>query len=412
MRRSSIPHLFRRGDWFYFRAAIPRSWRRTLGKPEIKIALRTRDPHLARIVGAHLSNAMARFVRQLPSMSDLSLEQVRAFARQYFQERLNEGYALAEDIPVDPQLDPDLEVADTKEAIAAYKDSLRKRQYPSYVKLQARELLDQLKPPGSTISLDVLSATYDAITRAEIEKCRYVVAMLSGRPHESAPVDPMFSHMVPAAFPPIDGNILGDDQSDADSALTFQAAADDFIAKKGKAVWVGKTKDDYRRVLTWAGDVIGGNRRLADIATNDVKTFRDALAVLPSNLAKQSPFDGKSFSDIVRMKHDAETISIKTQDKYFSMFRSFLRWCLEEELIDKVPGMGVKVIGAGQKAASDRVLSKDQLVAIFSSPFFIVANRRLAEVPRAKRQSETRTTGYPSLHTSPACGLERSCSCS
>lgn len=39
------------------------------------------------------------------------------------------------------------------------------------------------------------------------------------------------------------------------------------------------------------------------------------------------------------------TLSVKTQDKYFGLFKAFLHWAVDENHIDKQPGANVKVAG-------------------------------------------------------------------
>lgn len=148
------------------------------------------------------------------SVAYLSVEHVQSFSRQYFQERLNEAYELAEDIPTDPAIDRDFEIEDLKENVEDYRKSLHERQYSQYVQLQAQEMLDRLKPPHIKISPDILSAACEAVVRAEIEKRRYMIAMLTGNPADSAPVDPLFVGMMPTGYPPIRGALLGLDSAE------------------------------------------------------------------------------------------------------------------------------------------------------------------------------------------------------
>lgn len=127
------------------------------------------------------------------------------------------------------------------------------------------------------------------------------------------------------------------------------------------------------------------------INTDDVKAVRDMLAKLPSNITKTKGNAQKSLATLIAENPDAECMSPRTQNKYFSMFRSFLRWLVDEEDIPKMPGPTIKVVGAAKnKAQGDRYpYSVEQ--RIFASPLYKGCSSRLR---RATPGTEVYHDGY------------------
>lgn len=136
-------------------------------------------------------------------------------------------------------------------------------------------------------------------------------------------------------------------------------------------MWVRKTHNDYQRVLDLAQTIIGSTKKLALISAQDVKSMRDGLVNLPKNGTKFSRNAGRSLVDLIHDEDAGEPISGKTQEKYFTMFRGFLMWAVDEELLPKLPGASVKVVRSKDESEDRRrPYSRDQLTTIFSSPVF------------------------------------------
>jgi integrase len=63
---------------------------------------------------------------------------------------------------------------------------------------------------------------------------------------------------------------------------------------------------------------------------------------------------------------------VKTQDKYFTMFKQILIWAANEGYLDKVPGANVKVAGLKKIIPGEQrdPYSSDQLLQIIKSPLY------------------------------------------
>lgn len=93
---------------------------------------------------------------------------------------------------------------------------------------------------------------------------------------------------------------------------------------------------------------------------------------MPSNAFKAKSSSGKTLSEIIKENKDGKILSFKTRDKYFMMIRSFFKWAVDEELISKMPGSNIVMMGAPKETAIDERYPYDEseLRRIFTSPLY------------------------------------------
>ncbi|MDB5512309.1 MAG: hypothetical protein JWR08_1792, partial [Enterovirga sp.] len=365
----SLPRLVRRGDVFYFRMAVPRRLVVQLGTREIKVSLKTSDRALANLRCRSLSNRFDLAFRGLTGMPDLTFGDVDQEARRFFQACLNASLERAYYLPTDPAVNVPDEVAYLKDRINGLRQQLSSRQFGAGVREDAQSILDPLTAVGGAIDLELVQHAQTVAARAAIEDARILAAHLEGRPDRTAPLDPLFLGLKPTGLPPL-GEMAG---AKHPVAFSVAAAGEQFVKFKSGNDWNNKTSNDVRRVLRLVEEAIGGERPVSSVSTPDVKAMRDLLLELPPNYMKLKENKGLSARDAAQANSGKESnLSLKTKDKYFSMFRGFLRWCMDEGHLDKMPGPGVKIPGVS-KIASNRgraPYSDAQLEAIFSSPLY------------------------------------------
>lgn len=363
MARYKTERLQRRGDTFYFRAVFPRSWRSLVGRSEIRFSLSTSIRSTAVLRCRVLSNGFDQFIASRAMFQSLPPAEVHAIARDYFQTCLNQALEWSLDLPRDGSgLEHEVELLNAD--MSATRDALKQKKFAPALVERADELLAEHLPPGRKADGDTRTMMREAVTRAYIEQLRFLASSLSGDFEETAIKDPIFAGMKPT------GVIDPENQLDSIVSPSLAEACQTFVASRRK-MWVGKTENDYRRVLNLVQALIGPAKKLVLISAQDVKTVRDGLANLPKNGTKFSRNEGRSLVDLIRAEDAGEPISGKTQDKYFTMFRGFLMWAVDEELLPKMPGPAVKVVRAKDESEDRRrPYSRDQLRTIFSSPIF------------------------------------------
>lgn len=366
MARYRTERLQRRGDIFYFRAVFPRSWRSMVGRSEVRFSLSTSVRSTAVLRCRVLSNGFDQFIASRAMFQSLPPSEVHAIARDYFQTCLNQALEWSLDLPRDGS-DVEYEVELLDADLSATRAALKHKKFSPAMVAKADELLAAHLSSGRKADGDTRLMMREAVTRAYVEQLRYLAASLSGDFEGTAINDPIFAGMKPT------GVIHPESHLNGEVSPTLAEACQEFVAVHIKAdAWVAKTRNDYQRVLDLVQALIGPAKKLNLLSAQDVKTVRDGLANLPKNGMKYPRNEGRSLADLIGDKGAGEPISGKTQDKYFTMFRGFLGWAVNEELLPKMPGATVKFVRSKDKGdeGNRRPYSRDQLVTIFASPLF------------------------------------------
>lgn len=363
----STPRVVRRAHTYYFRMAIPRHLTHRLRAHEIKVSLRTADPLVARLRGTSLSNALDMFLHRLPRMPDLTFEDIDSLIKGYFRRALSRSIEHAHILPKDHQFDQAGEIGYLMSRMQELEANLAHRSWPVSVQSEAHTILGTILPEKLAPVSERFQQLCQGILRADHESARILAAMLAGKYHEAAPKDPMFAGIIINEPPPVSG-----EETVASPEQTLASVAALFHAFKAKHDWVKKTAADVSRVLSLAKSVIGEKRPIKKLDKEDVKAMRDALASLPPNYMKQTANKGIGPKEAIAANTDGPRLSLRTQDKYFVMFRQLLTWAHDEGYIDKIPGEGVKIAGLAKVDAGEKrkPYSKEQLQAIFGSPLY------------------------------------------
>lgn len=361
----STPHLVKRGQAFYFRRAVPEGLTKLVGSREVKASLRTSDPVTGKIRARVLSTALDISFRVLREVRMMTNEAILERARDYFSTALSKSLEYALLLPSDPVWDRHSEISYLKDHEAELRERLATQNFTPSVQSDALELLGIPQPAGNFKASESFQYACNAVARAKIENARILAAQFSGEYDKTLPLDPWFKGIVATGLPPLPG------EQPSPSEKTFAAIAEIFFAFKSKTDWAPKTAADLKRVIALASNIIGGDRPIASIDIEDVKSIRDALSSLPPNFMKVAANNGISVQGAIAANISGAALSTKTQDKYFKMFRQLLIWACNEGYINKIPGAGIKVAGANKLVPGELrdPYSLDQLKKIFNSPF-------------------------------------------
>jgi integrase len=361
-------HVVKRGSQFYFRIAVPLPLTKLVGKREIKASLRTSDAMSAKMRGRVLSNGLELLFRELRSMADVSNEVIVNRAKDYFKIQLSKSLELAFDLPRDPLIDINFEVSGTELLATEIRAALKKQHFSPSVQSDARALLNPTNPNADTTPSDAFQFACNAVLRAKIESTRILAAQLGGEYHETAPKDPWFAGISAVELPPIPG----DDAEAAPTGPTFGKIAKQFYDFKSKNDWAPKTAADVKRVIALATELIGADKSMTSVDIEDVKKVRDALASVPPNFMKMGANKGVGVKAAIAANLSGFSLSVKTQDKYFTMFKQVVIWAVNEGYLDKVPGANVKVAGLKKLVPGEQrdPYSTDQLTKIIKSPLY------------------------------------------
>ncbi|MGC0051627.1 hypothetical protein ACNSPG_01000 [Brucella pituitosa] len=268
-------------------------------------------------------------------MAQIPLEHINAIAQAYFQERLTKALELSLHLPNDAEVDIDFEIQGSIDRLNVLKAMMKKHRYDDSVELDARELLKKAGVEGRNV--DALDYIRRLVARAMALQNEYLVQELSGGTYNGAPDDPIFRGIQPSAIAEYEDTPNNHD-------LSISTAIVSFMALK-QTVWASKTKADYKRCLYIIQDVIGADRPLSSINTDDIRAVRDALMNMPAHALKTHATLGQSLKQIIASNTDGPKLAFKTRDKYFTMIRTFFKWAVDEEKLAQMPGKGVKLAG-------------------------------------------------------------------
>lgn len=301
-------------------------------------------------------------------MATVSNNVIVSRAKDYFAAQLSKSLELALLLPTDPSIDIDFEIAGTRLLATELREALKHQQFSYSVQSDANSLLDPTNPNAEIRRSGAFQFACHAVLRAKIESTRILAAQLAGEHHETAPKDPWFAGIAAVDLP----LLPGDEAKAATTVSTFGSVAKQFFDFKNKNDWAAKTAADVKRVIALATEFIGTDKPMTSLDIGDVKRVRDALATVPPNFMKMGVNKGLSIADAIGANAAGVSLSVKTQDKYFTMFRQLLIWSVAEGHLDKVPGASVKVAGLKKLVPGEQrdPYSSDQLTQIFKSPLY------------------------------------------
>jgi len=299
-------------------------------------------------------------------MTAVSNDIIDERARRYFEKLIQKSNEHVLLLPKDDTWDRHAEIAYLHDHEASLREGLAAQNFTPTIQSDALDLLGISNPTIGTKVSEAFQLACSAIARAKIEDARILAAKFSGKYEGTAPLDPLFARLVVTDLPPLAGEKI------APKGDTLAAVSAAFFASKSKNDWTTKTAADVKRVLSLGARVIGGDKLISSVNADDVKAIRDTLSMLPRNYIKLPSYAGMSIKEAIAANTSGETLSLKTQDKYFTMFRQLLRWACDEEYIQKIPGPNVKVAGVKKIVPGEQrdPYSTDQLNRIFKSPLY------------------------------------------
>lgn len=347
--------------------AVPRHLVVRLGRREIKASLGTNDLWSAKLRSRALSNSFDMLFKEVASMPTLTTAMIEDRVRGYFQSCLNHSLERAQELPADPFCDIGAEVAYLRDSVAQMRALLSSQSFSSGIVTDADELLKPAYGQDAP-SLDMVQFARSAVLRAKIENARILAAQLSGHYDETLPKDPMFSGMAANGLPPLPHEEL----LPLTEVATLRTIGKKYLAFKSKHDFAAKTAGDVKRVLALAYEVIGADKLVQDISTDDIKALRDLIGTLPPNYMKGASKAALTAKEASAENADGQALSPLTQEKYLRLFKSVMAWASDEGYIAKTPGVKVKVAGAGKlKGIEGRnPYSTSQLQMIFASPLY------------------------------------------
>ncbi len=363
------PRLTRRGQVYWFRAAIPADIRDTYPKAEETFSLRTKEPREALVrVRRASAEVDARFeahrrklaLAQGPEVAELSKVQLARIEEVYYAHLLDEDEAVRlegfhedgsyRELPA-PTFEEHERASGDLEANARH--HLARGKSDTFFRAEAEDVLSW---DGVGINLPPTSGSWKpaerAIQSATVRAGRAIQARNQG---DVVPTPEV------AAPPPA-----------ASSELLASTVRREWIAERSKSRWVPKTKHEHEVWSQHFLDLVG-DKAISAYTKADGRAFKRALQHLPPNWTKHPRLRDLKIGPA--SARAAELALVPMSDKNINKLMNFVSamwmWAMKQyDEVQTSPLSGLK-IEISQKARDDRdPFSMAQLALIFSAPIF------------------------------------------
>lgn len=360
---------------YYFRYALPKDFKRALGRNELRISLRTSYLRTARFRARMLFAEVGKIFLE---GSMLDYKEIRRRMNILLQRLLERDH---EDLSEKKAL----VVGDT---VIPY-DQLRASQANILLCCNFEKSLEKLAP-GCLIDLfrsgaftrEELSAeNYLQIVKAynemQITMHRIEVARLRGDflmeeeimgrdfgklPYENDSQSSEVSATV---------EIESKHQSRLpQKAVLYSEAMERYIKQKLQdGEWREHSVMDHRGRLSEFLSIIG-DKPIQDITRDDMRHFRETLRKLPPNRKKTKEFRGKSIQELLELNIKT-TLNVKTVNILVEAVSGMLAWYVREGVLESNPATRLQIKDTRQAIELRQAFSAEEITKIFSHPRFL-----------------------------------------
>lgn len=364
------PRLYRRGNTYYHRAAVPVDIADTYPKSEEVSSLRTRDYKEAlklvrieavRVDGLFAAHRQRLALEQQPPLQELTDEQIKRIEDVYYWHLLDEDEEVRLEQFEGRSFEEYAEDNDAVDAIA--RDGYARGEPGAFFLSEAEEVLSwdninlRLAPKSPSWSRVVRALQSAMIRAAKATRSRN-----EGEPIETPPMPEAVTSGSPQHARPIRGG----------GGPTLSEISKEWLTEKTRTSWVPKTANEHRVWMKHFIDV-AGDKPLADYGKADARAFKQLLLHLPANWGKLPAIRELSLKAAADKAREVgiTPMSDANRNKLLTRVGSFWTWA--QQNYDDCPNNPFK--GLTDKS---RTLAKDErdpfsieeLRTIFAAPMF------------------------------------------
>lgn len=368
---SSPSYLYRRGNLYYFRYALPEQYKRYFCRREIRISLRTGYRREAKHLAVRL---FSELMGLLEGTHMLSYDELRKRMNGYLRLLLEqEDRDLAPRLPIEApglRLTPGAYSERTADILMmAYEHN------PDTMQRDSGNILSVLVRDGvirpEEITEENKLQIIQAYTRMQISRHKIIAAREKG---DFLTEQAVFS----APYTPIP---LGEETNDAKKdippgeplrqqpRMLLSKAIDQYIETKlSDGAWTPHSVPDHRNRLTALVEILG-DMDILDIDRKDMRHYRETLRKLPPNRSKSPAFKGKTIGEILAMEPE-RTLNVNTVNIMVEAAATMFDWCIREELMTSNPAKGLQLKDERQSIELRDSFTHEELQRIFAHPKF------------------------------------------
>jgi integrase len=135
--------------------------------------------------------------------------------------------------------------------------------------------------------------------------------------------------------------------------------------------WSARTREAYETSRKLAISVIGSDMPLNELSRVHLRDYIDVLRFLPKNAAKRFPkLTAREAAAKARENGDQNVMCAANANVCIANLSSFLNWAVNEELLDRNPVRGLRLVDDVSKRDKRHPFSAEQLRRIFNTPLY------------------------------------------
>ncbi len=374
---SKLNNLLIRNGTYYFRVRVPQDLLASIGKKEIKVSLKTKDPREVKsklaleIIKAEASFKAAR--RTLPPQPEIpNPTRILAVAAKhhaittteidsivYLWHTAQELKNAKNDDLLRVSSDPN-DAVDIDELLNDYHhfSSNDERENAATIQKVADKIFAKEGISISDQMLELKTYAYQIIKKSLIEQAASSLKRF-GHPIEREP----FSLFKKAHI---------QQETITNKINTVETIKSKLLAAKKSDGVTDKSLAGYKLTLDLAMEVFGANRPIESITPEDCREYRDKLSQLPPNAKKKYPTLTLIEAIEKRSKDNTASLSPTSVSGNLKNLRAFFNFAINEGLITKNPATALKVIKPKYHIDAEKRIpfSDNDLQKVFATPIY------------------------------------------
>ena len=387
---SGKSYVYRRDRWYYFRFYVPQSLVEQWGDTCFRISLQTESLQKARSIAILLHP----FARKLIDQAKGCLVD-KTYIMGLIKEKIKEILATNEagfnaSAACSPRGNPDSMLKDYDRAIGLLQNCLK---YDAYAPIapyfgESTEIVDEAgeTAPGNGIPVPPDDENYQwalrTFTKALMEAYGIARQRLEGNYNNGydQPILAGLSGQGTGGQPIIDGMAIRTAVAEIITPLMpppppppresspLQPLIDRFCNERlASGNWTGSYTKESKAYLSMLTEYFGTNTDAGTINREMIVRLRDdVLKRLPKNRNKDPRLRDLTLDELLALP-DAETIQVRTINKYLELFHQFFCWCQEYKIINEVPTGNLNIKNRERPRDQRKQYSKDELIRILQA---------------------------------------------
>lgn len=372
-KKSAPAYLYCKRKIYYFRYAFPANLRKSLGRAELRVSLKTSYLRIARFRARMLSAEIGNMILE---GFMLDYKEIRRRMNILLQRLLEQDHA---------DLSERKNISVGKLNITY--DQLRTSQIELLLHCNSPQLLEQIAPEcivdllrsGAFTRSELAGENYLQIVKAykemQITRHRIDIARtkgdffmeeeVMGRDFGKLPCDISCTAQEPPALMEVPTHV----HQQQTGGILYSEAMERYIGQKLQdGEWREHSVRDHRGRLEEFLIIIG-DKPIKEITRLDMRHFRETLRRLPPNRSRVKDFKNKTILELLEIKHD-KTLNVKTINIYVESISGMLAWYVREGLLDANPATHLQIKDSRQAIELRQAFSADELTKIFAHPKF------------------------------------------